>query len=179
MSRPFSHIHSLPKFIVIYSSIFLAYFHLADSIDILYVSHVLCPVSHTARELSVQNQTSLLHDVIYLLVTNIKKLSYTPIKKYLQVNDWRIHKTSLKAYCTVLNTFFPLWRCGPTRAMTSLFFRFLDHIQQRTIIGRTSLDEWSARRRDLYLTTLNTDIPCPRRDSKPRSQQASGRRPTP
>ena len=33
---------------------------------------------------------------------------------------------------------------------------------------------------DLYLTTLTTDKhPCPRWDSNPRSQQASGRRPTP
>jgi len=27
----------------------------------------------------------------------------------------------------------------------------LDHTQRRTAVGRTSLDEWSARRRDLYL----------------------------
>jgi len=33
---------------------------------------------------------------------------------------------------------------------------FLDHTQRCTTVGRTSLDEWSARRRDLYLTTHNT-----------------------
>jgi hypothetical protein len=33
---------------------------------------------------------------------------------------------------------------------------FLDHKQRRTTVSRTSLDEWSARRRDLYLTTHNT-----------------------
>ena len=33
---------------------------------------------------------------------------------------------------------------------------FLDHTRRRTTIGRTPLDEWSARRRDLYLTTHNT-----------------------
>jgi len=49
-----------------------------------------------------------------------------------------------------------LWRCGPTRAMASTFLRFLDHTQRRTTVGRTPLDEWSARRRDLYLTTHNT-----------------------
>ena len=48
-----------------------------------------------------------------------------------------------------------LWRCGTTRAMASSFVRFLGHTQRRTIIGRTSLDELSARRRDLYLTTHN------------------------
>jgi len=51
---------------------------------------------------------------------------------------------------------FSLWRCGPTWAMTSLFLRFLDHTQRRITVGRTPLDEWSARRRDLYLTTHNT-----------------------
>jgi hypothetical protein len=33
---------------------------------------------------------------------------------------------------------------------------FLDHTQRRTTVGRTPLDEWSARRRDLYLKTHNT-----------------------
>ena len=65
--------------------------------------------------------------------------------------------------------------------MASSFLRFLDHTQRRTTVGRTPLDEWSARRRDLYLTTHNTHNkhPCPQWDSNPRSQQASGRRPTP
>ena len=63
----------------------------------------------------------------------------------------------------------------------SSFTRFLYHTQRRTTVGRTPLDEWSARRRDLYLTTHNTHNrhPCPWWDSNPRSQQASGRRPTP
>jgi len=52
---------------------------------------------------------------------------------------------------------FFLWRCGPMRAMASSFLmRFLDSTKRRTIICRTSLDEWSACRRDLYLTTNNT-----------------------
>jgi len=49
-----------------------------------------------------------------------------------------------------------LWRCSPTPAMASTFLmRFLDHTQWRTKVGRTPLDEWSARRRDLCLTTHN------------------------
>jgi hypothetical protein len=65
--------------------------------------------------------------------------------------------------CQICNTFakrrphyFFLWRCDPTRVMTSSFLRFLDHTQQRTTVSRTPLDEWSARRRDLYPTTHNT-----------------------
>ena len=33
---------------------------------------------------------------------------------------------------------------------------FLDYTQRRSTVGRTPLDEWSARRRDLYLTTHDT-----------------------
>jgi hypothetical protein len=39
--------------------------------------------------------------------------------------------------------------------MASSFTRFLDHTRRATA-SRTPLDEWSARRRDLYLTTYNT-----------------------
>ena len=49
-----------------------------------------------------------------------------------------------------------IWRDSPQWAMASSFTRFLDQTQRRTTLGRTPLDEWSARRRDLYLTTHNT-----------------------
>ena len=57
------------------------------------------------------------------------------------------------------NLFVCLFVCGATApqwAMASSFTRFLDHTQRRTTVGRTPLDEWSARHRDLYLTTHNT-----------------------
>jgi hypothetical protein len=47
-------------------------------------------------------------------------------------------------------------RDSPKWVMASSFTRFLDRTQRRTTIGRTPLDEWSARRRDLYLTRHNT-----------------------
>ena len=40
--------------------------------------------------------------------------------------------------------------------MASSLLRFLDHIQWLTTLGRTPLDEWPARRRDLYLTTQHS-----------------------
>jgi hypothetical protein len=40
--------------------------------------------------------------------------------------------------------------------MASSFMGFLDHTQRRTTVGRNPLDERSARRTDLYLTTHNT-----------------------
>jgi len=49
-----------------------------------------------------------------------------------------------------------LWRYYPTRTMASSFTRFLDHTQWRITFGRTPLDELSASRRDLYLSTHYT-----------------------
>ena len=40
--------------------------------------------------------------------------------------------------------------------MERLFLMFPDHTQRVSTVGRTPLDEWSARRRDLYLTTRDT-----------------------
>jgi hypothetical protein len=51
---------------------------------------------------------------------------------------------------------FFIWRNNPQWVRASTFTRFLDHTQRRTKVGRTPLDEWSARRRNLCLTTHNT-----------------------
>jgi hypothetical protein len=52
--------------------------------------------------------------------------------------------------------FYFFFRCFSTRVMAYSFMRFPDHTQQRTTVGRTPLDEWSACHRNLYLTTHNT-----------------------
>ena len=46
------------------------------------------------------------------------------------------------------------WRNSPQWARSSSVTRFLEYTRRNTV-GRTSLDERSARRRDLYLTTHN------------------------
>ena len=43
--------------------------------------------------------------------------------------------------------------------MEHLFLMFLDHTKRRTTVGRTPLDEWSARRTEVFLT-LNEVFPC-------------------
>jgi len=43
--------------------------------------------------------------------------------------------------CSELHNKITMWRCDPTMAMASSFFRFLDHTQRRTTVGRTPLDE--------------------------------------
>jgi hypothetical protein len=45
---------------------------------------------------------------------------------------------------------------APQWDRASSFLMFLDHTRRRSTVGRTPLDEWSTRRRDLYLTTHNT-----------------------
>jgi hypothetical protein len=52
--------------------------------------------------------------------------------------------------------FFCFGVTAPQWARASSFTGFLDHTQRRTTFSTTTLDEWSARRKDLYLTTHNT-----------------------
>jgi hypothetical protein len=59
-----------------------------------------------------------------------------------------------------------------------------DHTQRHTTLSRTHLDEWSGRRRHLYLTThithkRKTFMPPPGRGLNPQFQLESGRRLTP
>ena len=58
-------------------------------------------------------------------------------------------------YTKLRDQFVCLWRDSPQWARASPLTKFLDHTQRRTTVSRTPLDEWSARRRDLYLTTHN------------------------
>jgi len=51
---------------------------------------------------------------------------------------------------------FVFWRGSPLVAQGLLIHEVSrSHTQRRTTVSRTLLDEWSARRRDLYLTTHN------------------------
>ena len=70
--------------------------------------------------------------------------------------------------------------CVPTRAMAASCLKLRDSTLLHTTVDRAPLDKRSARRRELYLTTLTTNKhTCPLRGLNPQSQQASGRRPTP
>jgi len=71
-------------------------------------------------------------------------------------NEDGYHESILYRLCRIIKkgTFCLFsWRDSPQWAMASLFARFLDYKQRRTTVGRTPLDEWSARFIDLYLTT--------------------------
>jgi len=62
----------------------------------------------------------------------------------------------LKSFLCVF-VFFGATAPTPQWAKASSFTRFSrSRTQRRTTVGRTPPDEWSSRRRDLYLTTCNT-----------------------
>jgi hypothetical protein len=61
---------------------------------------------------------------------------------------------------------------APQWARASSFTTFPDHTQRRIAIGKTPLDEWSARHGDLYLTTHNIH-------NRQTSMPPSVRRPSP
>jgi len=69
-----------------------------------------------------------------------------------------IYKRQFYYMClqVAISLFVCFWCNSPQWARASSFTRFLDHKQWRTTVGTTPLDEWSAHRRDLYLTTHNT-----------------------
>jgi hypothetical protein len=77
-------------------------------------------------------------------------------------------KTNVAYYCLFVCLFVCFWldsnqwaRASSVRRFlevrVSSVRRFLDHTQRLTTVGRTSQDKWSARRRNLYLTTHNTN----------------------
>ena len=83
---------------------------------------------------------------------------------FWEIRSHMFHKMTEIVFYESLIGHVCYWRDSTQWAMASSFLRFLDHTQQRITVGRTHLDEWSARRKDLYLTTHNThytDIQAP------------------
>jgi len=115
-------------------------------------------------------------------------LSSASLRFCLLNASWREEWEHVRDTCRKLNAshasrkFVSLfWFCRdrPQCVMASSFSRFLVYTLRRTTVGRIPLNEGSARRRDLYLTTHNThnwQTSCRRWDSNPQSQQASGLR---
>ena len=83
--------------------------------------------------------------------------SFCPIlyKQWATLYNSEMHFIQL-GVCRYIIWFFLSAQQPSQWPMTSSFRRFIDHTQRRTIFVRIPLDEWSARQRDLYLTTQNT-----------------------
>ena len=92
------------------------------------------------------------HEPAWTLVS----CNYTAYQSCNSTSVTRLHV--VETFHSSLRTFYVLcfWRYSPQWARISTFTRFLDHTQRCTTVGRTPLDEWSARCRDLCLTKYNT-----------------------
>ena len=147
---------------------------MANSFCILYMKHRQCRVVTSCHviKLFVKCMLVWLKILTYIIVMHF-------LLQVLDVTDFCNTNGRPQMFPEII--FFLIWCNSPQWARASSFFRFLDHTQRRTTVGRTPLDKWSPPCRDLYLTTHNIHIrhPCSRWDSNPQSQQASGRRPTP
>jgi len=109
-----------------------------------------------------------------------------PVTESACIQDTDFYKKHVNQYSAELKPdlsllCFPLTRLMHT-VLTSIIQLFLLSWLDNPCVPRTPLSEWWARRRDLSLTPHNThkrQISMPRRDLKPQSQRARGRRPTP
>ena len=137
-------------------------------------------LSNWHQEITILNTTLtvLERPILHFAIGNCHKMLYMGM---LYLHKCSIRGVTLRILLTLfLLIFFFVWCCGPAGDRASSCLRFLDHTQWRTKVGRTPLDEWSARRRDLYLTTHNThnrQTSMPLQDSNPQSQESSGHRP--
>ena len=91
-------------------------------------------------------------------------ISYRCCISFLSIYIYLFHSLYFAFFFSFLNisglsfTVFFIWRNSPPPfqwARASSFTRFLDHYNDAPVC-RAPLVEWSARRRDVYLTTHNT-----------------------
>jgi hypothetical protein len=114
----------------------------------------------------------------------IRKTKYTQSAKHILHDN--LHKfvpNRQRFVCLFSWRYNPLWLYFHSPVASSCS-RFLDHTQRPATVGRTPLDEWSIRRRDLYLTTHNTQqtnihAPCGIRTHNLSRRAAEDLRPRP
>ena len=95
---------------------------------------------------------------VWMQKTKIHFMSDTMFRGNLTKNTAQPNKPQMIQSPPLLALQPPLWLyfTALQRALASSLTRFLDHTQRRATVGRTPLNEWSVRRRDLSLTTHNT-----------------------
>ena len=119
--------------------------------------HALATMPPERKSLPIEQEAGYVPDSVCACLRTNDPLSHTESNADLPAHSLVATSTTLSRTPNVYTLFILLWHCSPTRSMASSFsMRFLDHTQRRTTVGRSPLDEWSARRRDLYLTTHNT-----------------------
>ena len=109
---------------------------------------------YNKRNFCCEIKADSLHQAVKNLIFNWMFFTFKA-DKILFVQENRVGLQSIFFYWR----YNPLWVCilqSSSGDIASSRRRFLDHTQRNTTVRRTSLDEWSVRRRDLYLTTHNT-----------------------
>jgi len=101
----------------------------------------------------------ILHTRCISIVSSSHFKSFPPLLLLLLLLLYRSRRQVQKDAC--ITYLFYFWRNSSQWATASSFMRFLDHTQRRTTVGRTPMDERSACRRELWHTTLTTDIHDP------------------
>jgi hypothetical protein len=76
-----------------------------------------------------------------------RNIWYICVVLYIFTNSIISAKTVIYIYI-----FLFVWRWYPTQTIASLLLSLFDHTQRLAKLGRTPLDEWSARRKTLYIT---------------------------
>ena len=102
------------------------------------------------------NDTTGSGDIIFDLIWIQRSLNiYVKLKLEYQHEVIRTiyQRITRKIYTSL---FFFSVALRPNAGHGLLILEASDHTQRRITVGRTPLDEWTARRRDLYLTTHNT-----------------------
>jgi len=142
-------------YINIFSTRFPGKLTIVTQSDFMLWHYICLPISNTGRRPALLNwvcqcRVAPLHlSSLYLLLVMLTYLIYRLIILVYNLQKrigWTKQDTPFIIHPMALRP----------NAMASSFLRFLDHTQRRITVGRTPLDAWLARHRELYLTTHNT-----------------------
>ena len=100
-------------------------------------------------------------DVLTFSCTTSRNKYFKPQKKgrkglkFCPYLNFTLCNVSARSWYVVMFNFFLPWRNSPSGPRSPHYQGFTITLRHTTL-GRTPLDAWSARRRDIYLTTHNT-----------------------
>jgi len=106
----------------------------------------------------IHNLIHSAHRSVFYILTKKNNVSYKSVAMFLnyvhiKFNISRYNQWVLNV--VIISVFFFHGPTAPSRLRPSHCWRFTITLRHTTL-GRTLLDEWSARHRNLYLTTHNT-----------------------
>jgi hypothetical protein len=135
------------------------------------------------KQWPLDHKAGLFLPQMYNIVFIHTQLTLLPVFVWQLVSTWSIgHHQAIVQECKCIQKLFVcFWYNSPTGPEPPHSRGFYITHDDPNTVSRTPLDEWSARHRDLYLTTHNThnrQTSMPPVGFEPQSQQVSGCRPT-